>query len=136
VSHGSCANGYLGSNTGTPDLMIDQATIHWRMFPVVAASLGAQAALYYSANYDYGNMDVWTNQYAFGGNGDGQLVYPAVAGSRGFSSNFALPSLRLKLLRQGQYDMEYIRANGQDGLVTDPFTWTKNHSDLDALRGQ
>jgi hypothetical protein len=134
MSHGSCSNGTTGSLTGTPDLMIDDESINARMFPVVAAAMGAQSSLYYSVDQAYGQMNVFQNQYLFGGNGDGTLVYPAVAGQMGFTANAALPSYRLKMLRQGMFDAEYGAVFGFSGVVTSQFNWSHSHAALDALR--
>lgn len=131
-SHGSCSNGTLGTNTGTPDLMFDQPLIHARMFPIVAAALGGQSALYYTSNQAYGKMDPWVNQYQFGGNGDGQLVYPGRAGERGFTTNEAVGSLRLKMLRQGMFDAEKLLVNGKmTEVVQSAKSWLQDHTAVD-----
>lgn len=136
-SHGSCANGFTANPTGTPDLMLDQPTIHARMFPLLAAAMGAKAVLYYTVNESYGQIDPWANQYLFGGNGDGTLVLPGITGERGFAEQTPVASLRLKMIRQGMYDVEYfLRAGSADRqlLISNPFTWAKSHDAVEQMR--
>jgi hypothetical protein len=141
MSHGSCANGNLGKLTGTPDLMLDEPAVNARAYPLVAYQLGAEAALYYSAIEAYGKMDPWTDQYQFGGNGDGNLVYPGIAGTRGFATHQPVMSIRMKALRQGQFDVEYLAMAKKAGIgtsantvVPDQFRWSRNQADYEAMR--
>lgn len=139
MSHASCANTFTAAKgTGSPDLMLDEPSIHARMYPIVAAALGAKGILYYTTNETFNQtpvLDPWVNQYLFGGNGDGNLTYPAIPGQRGFTAHDAIGSIRLKMLRQGMYDLEHLLANGKlASLVTDAKTWTKKHSDVDQAR--
>jgi hypothetical protein len=148
-SHGSCANGDLGTATGSPDLMLDQNDVHGRLFPLVAYALGGSGALYYDANYDYAVTNPWTDQYQFGGNGDGNLLYPGAAKPASgtsqmgyaFSADTAVASIRMKAIRQGQYDIEYLALAKQKGISTDlstlvpnQFGWSRNNTDYDAMR--
>lgn len=134
-SHGSCANGFTGPLSGTPDLMLEQPTVHYRAFPFVAAALGAKASLYYVCNVDYGTKDPWVDQYSYGGNGDGTLVYPGIPGERGFTAHAAIGSIRLKLLRQGQFDIEHAVLGGKlSTLAPDQYKWSRDNAAYDALR--
>ncbi len=45
-------------------------------------------------------IDVLTDPWNFGGNGDGVLTYPGRPGEYGLSAHTALPSFRLKLIGQ------------------------------------
>lgn len=138
-AHGSCANGYLAAATGIPDLMIDQPTIHPRMFPIMAMALNAKASLYYAVNEGYGQIDPWTNLYLFGGNGDGTLMFPGITGERGFTENVPVASLRMKMIRQGVYDMEYLKllpAATWKAAIPGPTGWAKTHAAIEALRAQ
>jgi hypothetical protein len=136
-SHGNCGNGNPGTLTGSPDLMLDEPDVNDRAFPLVAYALGGGAVLYYDANYSLSTA--WTNQYFFGGNGDGNLMYPGVSGTMGFTSNQPVESIRLKGIRQGEYDVEYLALAKASGLtvtspVTNQFTWSKKNADYDAMR--
>jgi hypothetical protein len=141
MSHGNCSNGSPGTLTGTPDLMLDEPDVNPRAFPLVAYGLGGGAALYYDSTYSI--KTAWTNQYFFGGNGDGNLFYPGVSGQMGFTSNQPVASIRLKALRQGQYDVEYLKLAAAAGvstnfktLVPDQFKWSRTNSDYEAMRNQ
>lgn len=139
MSHGACVNGQVGTLTGTPDLMLDEATIFARMFPVVSYVAGAKAALYYNSVEAYGKLDPWVNQYQFAGNGDGQLVYPGIAGERGFISNQPVSSIRMKMLRQGMFDIEYLKRlpiADVKAVLGDLKTWPRNHTAIDTLRSR
>lgn len=138
-AHGSCANGFLGDNIGIPDLMIDQPSINWRMYPLVALPTDAKAVLYYAVNESFGQIDPWTNVYLFGGNGDGTLMYPGITGDRGFTDHTPVASVRMKLMRQGSFDLEYLRRlpkSAWAAALPGPTGWTKSHAAIDALRDQ
>ncbi len=139
TSHGSCVNGSPGTLTGTPDLMLDENDVFGRAFPLVAYALGASAELYYDAVYSISTA--WTNQYFFGGNGDGNLLYPGVAGAMGFTDNEPVGSLRMNAIRQGQFDIEYLKlaaaaslSTSFSSLVPDQFHWSQHNSDYEAMR--
>jgi hypothetical protein len=145
MSHGSCSNGTVGTLTGSPDLMLDEPTIYARMYPLVAAALGAQAELYYDATGAFssggfavkGTADPWASQYLYGGNGDGNVVYPCVQSVRPECPiEGATPSIRLKMLRQGLMDAEYLKHNPAafKSAITSQFVWTKKHADIEAAR--
>ncbi len=143
MSHGNCSNGAPGGLTGSPDLMLDHSSVQGRAFPLVAYALGAQAALYYQSVMAYYGFNTWDGQYLFGGNGDGNLFYPAIAGKPGFTEHGPVASIRLKALRQGLYDVEYAKLAAQWGmaanigtLITSQFAWSKKNADYDALREQ
>lgn len=141
ASNTHCNNVIEGEGTGSPDLMLDRPSIHARAFPIVAAALGAKAALYYTANEGYGKRDVWTDQFDFGGNGDGQLVYPGIKGERGFTDNQAVGSIRLKMLRQGMFDLErMIKAGTLQSIFSGEEekwkNWSKEHADIDRAAGR
>lgn len=126
MSHGACANGTVGTLTGTPDLMIDQPSIHARMFPLVAAALGAKGQLYYNSIEAWNKTDPWKDQFLFAGNGDGTLIYPQF-----------VSSVRLKEMRQGMYDSEYLKRLPADQIksfIPDQFQWPRSHDAVDAMR--
>ncbi len=72
----------------------------------VSASKGE---LYYSMNEAYGHSnDPWTNVRLFGGNGDGTLFYPGRPDRIGGHTDIPIESIRLKLIREGMEDYEYL----------------------------
>jgi hypothetical protein len=65
--------------------------------------------LYYNVVYSYRDgANPWLSQYQFTSNGDGNLVYPGLPGLPNMSTHKPIPSLRLKLLRDGMEDYEYL----------------------------
>jgi hypothetical protein len=139
-AHGSCSNATVGQLTGNNDLMVDDPAAHAIAYPLVVKASGGSAALYYDTMYAYisGNSP-WTNQYYFGGNGDGNLFYPGTPGQFGLTVDTPIPSLRLKLLRQGSYITDYVvlTANSSTDLsayVTSVTSWSKNADDYRALK--
>src|SRR6202051_4133504 len=65
-----------------------------------------------------GSNDPWVNVYSFGGNGDGTLYYPGTPAKIGVTTPVPVPSIRLKLLRDGMQDYEYLHALSQAGHDT------------------
>jgi hypothetical protein len=53
--------------------------------------------------------DPWRNQFYFNANGDGTLYYPGTPGRIGGQHDIPVASLRLRFLRQGLQDYEYLR---------------------------
>ena len=133
VSQGSCQNGIPRKPTGPPMMVVDAPTVSPRAFLWVNEMLGAQVGLYYNATEKLSNA--WRDQYCFGGNGDGTLLYPDR--SRVEPNG----SIRLKMLRQGSYDVEYLRWAKRAGMhwlspVTDQNHWSQNWGDYQRLRNQ
>jgi hypothetical protein len=130
-AQGNCVNTTTpAAATGVPMMVIDAPTVNPRAFVWVMNSIGAKAALYYE--FVYSIMTAWTNQYQFGGNGDGNLIYPTT------QMNPPTASIRLKQLRQGSFDQEYLawgKTTGLAlGLVTSVKVWDQNNSDYEAAR--
>ena len=125
-----------------------------------ARAMGALAWMYELSGelyYDVGASleTAWTDSYDFGGNGDGTLFYPgrpeAGDGIPGIGGTRDIPieSLRLKRIRDGREDYEFLRAlteRGQgaearaivEGLYGRPdsaaFSTTVSQAALDAAR--
>jgi hypothetical protein len=97
----------------------------------------------------------WTAQYAFGGNGDGTLFYPGdpqgdpQRGIPGIGGTEWIPleSMRLKLIRDGYQDYEYLKilkdrgqeaaaANIARGLFPNMYTTKRDDVDVQAARRQ
>ena len=53
-------------------------------------------------------MDAWTDQLIMGGNGDGNLLYPGTQEKVGGRTFIPIASIRLKQLRDGMEDNEYL----------------------------
>src|SRR6185312_3529116 len=81
--------------------------------------------------------DPWTNLRLFGGNGDGTLFYPGRPAQIGGATDIPIESIRLKLIREGMEDYEYLallaRLGGRaaaeafnDRIVQKPYLWESN----------
>jgi hypothetical protein len=72
--------------------------------------------LYYETAMAYGH-DPWANQWDFSGNGDGTLFYPGTPAKIGGATHVPVASIRLKMIREGMEDFEYLtllsRAGGE-----------------------
>lgn len=115
--------------------------------PSEARAMGWMSFLYETSGELYFDVShclssAWTKQYAYGGNGDGTIFYPGDPQRIGGSDWIPLESLRLKRIRDGYEDYEYLKILADRGLsaeaqaiVKDLFTnmYSSNQSD-DALR--
>lgn len=105
MAHG-CDSDY---STGfTPDLVIDRPSYHPIAFYQAGWYFGAQSLLYYNSVEGYRNtsQNMWDNPYLFSGNGDGTLFYPGKPDNAA-GAHMPIASLRLKLLREGSYMVDY-----------------------------
>ena len=112
MSHGCSIVG--GSYfSGWPNLMIDTSAVQNRAQGILSWLYGVTGILYY--RIDERLPQAWdaNGLYAFGGNGDGTLVYPGKPSIIGGSTHIPLASIRLKALRDGFEDYELMK------LVTD-----------------
>ena len=134
ASHGCNSNGgpYF---TGWPSYMIDAPGTANRVMPWVAWKFGIQGELYYNMDEAYAyDKDPWTNVRISGGNGDGTLFYPGRPNRIGGHSDIPIESIRLKLIREGLEDYEYLALAAKLGgskvaddfaarIVSEPYQW-------------
>jgi hypothetical protein len=107
--------------TGWPGYGIDQPPSQARAMGWLAYLYGASGELYYDIAARL--SDAWRNSYQFGGNGDGTLLYPGLphgdsqtgAPAIGGTRPIPLESIRLKRLRDGREDYEYLRLAAKRG---------------------
>ncbi len=128
----------------SPKWEIDFAPINFRIQPgFISQSLNLTGLLYWQV--DGWSSDPWNNVFMFDGGesfpGDGQLVYPgSTVGIAG-----AAPSMRLKWLRDGVDDYDYIQLLKQAGygdwaiqiarsIAPDWTNWTRDTNALEAAR--
>ena len=107
MSHG-CAFGGDPSQSGWPSYMIDASGGRNRAMQWVDFNERVTGELYYETVNAYEGGDPWADQYRFGGNGDGTLFYPGEPSKIGGQTEIPVASLRLKLIRQGMEDYEYL----------------------------
>lgn len=121
--------------SGWPSYMIDAPGTANRVMQWVAWKFRVEGELYYSMNEAYGqNNDPWLNTRLFGGNGDGTLFYPGRPDRIGGTRDIPIESIRLKLIREGMEDYEYLallaRLSGRkaadqfaDRIVRNSYRW-------------
>ncbi|MBN9685847.1 MULTISPECIES: DUF4091 domain-containing protein [unclassified Corallococcus] len=116
MSHGCVAEDAPPENQpgqGWPSYMADRPATKARAQEWVSFLAGATGELYYQT---VGMLSTaWTNQYRFNGNGDGTLFYPGTAERIGGATNVPVPSIRLKLIRLGVQDFEWLKAVSDAG---------------------
>jgi hypothetical protein len=107
ASHGCNAPGgdYF---SGWPSYMIDASGTANRVMQWIAWKYGIEGELYYSMDEAYQKNDPWSDLRLFGGNGDGTLFYPGKPSRIGGHTDIPIESIRLKLIREGMEDFEYL----------------------------
>ena len=95
--------------TGWPSYMIDIPGAANRVMQWLAWKYQMEGELYYAMNEAYGHdTDPWTSVHLSGGNGDGTLFYPGRPDRIGGRTHIPIESIRLKLIREGMEDYEYL----------------------------
>ena len=103
---------------GWPSYMIDASPVAGRIFQWLAWKYGIEGELYFSMNEAFGRAgDPWDSVSLFGGNGDGTLFYPGRPARIGGASDIPIESIRLKLIREGLEDYEYLYLCSRLGLT-------------------
>jgi hypothetical protein len=132
-------------NTTYPNYYIDGVPAANRAMEWMTFRNAESGELYYNTTICWisscgsGTSDPWTSVYSSGGNGDGTLIYPSTSGSTNHVTNSSggaltnpiyLPSVRLKHIRDGMQDYEYLYAltnAGQGTLVQNAIAgWITN----------
>lgn len=102
-----------------PDLVTDRPSAYARNFPWYAARYQATGILYYDTVYTYdhgGPESPWVDSFDFTGYGEGGLFYPCTPKLGRCTTQRAIPSLRLKILRDGLEDVELLRIAKEKGF--------------------
>jgi hypothetical protein len=149
-SYQSCESAACGGtsvNVTYPNYGIDGKPTANRAMEWMTYRNDQSGELYYEFTqcWDNCSSDPWTNQVYSGMNGDGTLVYPGDNAHIGVSQFVFLPSVRLKHLRDGMQDYEYLQvlANaGQSAFaqqqiqswITNSYTFEMTGSGLTAAR--
>ncbi len=105
MSHG-CSDRW--PDTGWPSYMIDATAVRNRAMQWLLFRYAATGELYWETAYAFMG-DAWTSQYYFSGNGDGTLFYPGTPAEIGGTSHIPVASIRLKMIREGMEDYEYLK---------------------------
>ncbi|HCF61646.1 MAG TPA: hypothetical protein DFS52_27070, partial [Myxococcales bacterium] len=102
-----CSFGSLQPGFDWPSYMIDVSAARNRLMGWANFKQGVTGELYYETVNAYGK-DPWKSQFDFNGNGDGTLFYPGTPAKIGGSSGVPVASIRLKMIREGIEDYEYL----------------------------
>jgi uncharacterized protein (TIGR03382 family) len=102
-----CAFGDPPSGLQWPSYMIDVSGPRNRIMQWADFKEGVTGELYYETANAFGH-DAWSNQFDFNGNGDGTLFYPGTPAKIGGSTQVPVASIRLKQIRDGIEDYEYL----------------------------
>lgn len=116
MSHG-CAYGTNAPENkpgaGWPSYMVDRSAAKARAMEWVSFLEGATGELYYQT---VGMLaSAWTDQFRYNGNGDGTLFYPGTPSAIGGATDVPVASIRLKLIRLGVQDYEWLKAVSDAG---------------------
>ncbi|WP_375743810.1 DUF4091 domain-containing protein [Corallococcus interemptor] len=99
--------------SGWPSYMVDRPSAKARAMEWLSFLFGCKGELYYETA---GMLPTaWTDQYHFDGNGDGTLFYPGTPTAIGGVTHVPVASVRLKLIRQGMQDYEWLKAVSDAG---------------------
>ncbi len=104
----SCSNGSVGGSTGWPTMFLDEPAITNRIMQWMDFKYQVSAELYYETTYAMETQDAWQSQYEFGNNGDGSIWYPGKPTVIGGTKDIPIESFRMKMLREGMQDYEYL----------------------------
>ncbi len=104
----SCSNGDSSGEIGYPTMFIDEAAVTNRVMQWFDFEFQVSAELYYDTTYAMDNQDAWTTEYEFGNNGDGSIWYPGKPSVIGGTKDIPIESFRMKMLREGMQDYEYL----------------------------
>jgi hypothetical protein len=121
MSHGCGGTVNMGSpseydaySTGWPSYMIDASAVRNRAMEWLSFVEQASGELYWESAFAFPH-DPWSNQWDFSGNGDGTLFYPGTPSRIGGTTDVPVASIRLKMIREGMEDYEYLRALSDAG---------------------
>jgi hypothetical protein len=89
--------------------------------------------------------DPWNQLFYAGGNGDGALYYPGSVDKVGGTTPIPVASIRLKLIREGMEDYEYLNALAKAGysdladsaansFITNAYTFDNDPKALEGAR--
>ncbi len=114
-----CSEAEGEDSEGYPGYAIDQPASQARAIGWLGYMYGLHGELYWNTVHSL--QTAWSDQYAYGANGDGNLFYPGSAQGYGDapaiggSHDIPIESMRLKRIRDGREDYELLRALAAQG---------------------
>ena len=121
---------------------LDHQAMYARILPWVSWSCDIDCILYFDTMSTFHRgKGAWTNTFAYGGNGDGQLFYPGRPDVIGGVHHIPVETIRLKMIRESFEDYEYLALLKKLGggekadaiclaLAKDPFHWEHDPAKL------
>ena len=108
MSHG-CGGVGGDYNSGWPSFMVDNSASQNRSQGMLSWLYNVSGVLYYETLLHL--PTAWDSLYdaSFGGNGDGTLLYPGKPTIIGGATDIPVASIRLKMIREGFEDYEYMK---------------------------
>lgn len=94
--------------TGWPQRVIDSTGVQDRAFEWWSFLENTQGELYFETTYQLATAWDADGQCAFSGSGDGTIFYPGKPSIIGGTSDIPIESIRVKLVREGMEDYEYL----------------------------
>ncbi len=140
----SCVDGIPGPASATwPTYTTDSSPVRNRIFQWMAFLYRVAGELYYSTDDWTGSP--WVSSYRYGGNGGGVLYYPGTSDQIGGTTPVPVASLRLKLIRDGMEDYEYLNALSEAGyddlaralsaiFISNAYTFSNDPQQLQGVR--
>lgn len=98
---------------GWPSYVIDQPAFEHRAMGFASYRYRTSGELYFATDHDL--QTAWIDQFSFGGNGDGTLFYPGTPEMIGGQHDIPVESIRLKRMRDGREDFEYLSILARRG---------------------
>jgi hypothetical protein len=147
ASHG-CSDTMNEYFKGWPSYAIDSTAMSHRIMAWLTWTHDMEGNLYYAMNESSaGHGDPWKSVYLHGGNGDGTLYYPGRPDVIGGATDIPIESIRLKLIREGLEDYEYLAALARSGrrkladayggkMAAKTYDWEKDPDVLFRIRRQ
>ncbi len=120
---------------GWPSYMIDHRGVRNRIMEWLTWKYRINGELYFNTDEAFSQRDPWKDVRLFGGNGDGTLFYPGRPEIIGGISPVPIESIRLKLIREGLEDYEYLvmleRSRGRAAVEPRVNAFIRNTYDFD-----
>jgi len=105
--------------TGWPTYAVDSNAVRSRAMEWLSFRYGATGELYYETVQAYYDKDPWSDLFEFNGNGDGTLFFPGTVARIGGRTDIPVASIRLKMIREGMEDYEYLKTLSDLGGAAD-----------------
>ncbi|MCA9565673.1 MAG: DUF4091 domain-containing protein, partial [Myxococcales bacterium] len=99
--------------TGWPSYVIDASAMQARAMEWFTFQQDIHGELYHNTTAHLASA--FEDSCDYSGNGDGTLFYPGTPDRIGGTTHIPLPSIRLKLIREGLEDYEYLRMLSELG---------------------